>query len=134
MVLTAGRGLGSRAGCEKLALLAQRLGAQVAATRGAADAGWLGRDREIGLSGLRVAPELYVGCGVSGANFHTIGMEHAGCIVGINTDPTARIFELAHIRVVADVGETLGRLERYLDHAGTGRDPVALVKEFFLGL
>lgn len=67
----------------------------------------------MGLSGCRVQPELYLACGISGANFHTIGMEHSKCVAAVNTDPAARIFELAHIPFLDDVNHFL---ERFISH------------------
>lgn len=110
------------------------LGAQVGGTRGALDAGWISHDREIGLSGVRVAPELYVGFGLSGANFHTIGMEHAGYIVAVNCDPSARIHELAHCSVFKDAGLCIQQLTEHLkrlDQRQSHLDMTAAAKAYF---
>lgn len=110
VIVAAGRGAGGPEGIALIARFARAVGAQVAATRGAVDAGWLPRDREIGLSGKRVAPELYIACGVAGANFHTIGMEHSRTVIAVNRDPKARIFELADIAIVGEMGPCLTQL------------------------
>ncbi len=90
LVLTAGRGLGGQAGFQAVVELAE---AQVAGTRGALDERWISHEREIGLSGVRIATEVYVDFVVSGANFHTIGMEHAAYIITVNPDPAAVVKE-----------------------------------------
>ena len=122
VVVTVGRGVKDQACFDLIVRFAEAVGAQIAATRGAVEMGWLPKERELGLSGIRVTPELYVGCGVAGANFHTVGMEHAGTIVGINTDPRARIFELADVGIVADVGECI---RWSLEHLPSGPPPTA---------
>ena len=134
LVLCGGRGLGSREGFFAMVELAELLGGQAAGTRGALDAKWIAHDREIGLSGVRTAPEVYVGFGVSGANFHTIGMEHAGTIIAVDPDRSARIHQLAHCSVYADAtGCIRGLTERVraLGRGAPGFDPVALVKGYF---
>ena len=133
LVLTAGRGLGGRAGFQAVVELAELLAAQVAGTRGALDERWISHEREIGLSGVRIAPEVYVGLGVSGANFHTIGMEHAAYIVAVNPDPAARLHELAHCSIFADANLCVRELTahvRMLGREGIKSDPAAVVKEY----
>lgn len=115
IIITVGRGVSVGRPLALTIALAERVGGQLAATRGAAVRGLLPLEREIGLSGVRVAPKLYIGCGVSGANFHTIGMEKAAYIVAVNWDPTARIHTLAHCSVLADVESCIGALLEYLD-------------------
>lgn len=134
VIVAGGRGLGSRENFQAMVELAEMLGAQVGGTRGALDAGWIPHDREIGLSGIRTAPELYLGFGLSGANFHTIGMEHAKYIVAVNPDPKARIHELAHCGVLEDAGACIRELTdhlRHLDLRGGRFDAVSAVKTYF---
>ena len=106
--------MGNREGFSRLLCFADLIHAQVGGTRGAVDLGWIDKQREIGMSGKRVHPKLYIACGLSGANFHTIGMEHADIIVAINTDKKARIFELADIGILADAKAYLAQLNRFL--------------------
>ncbi len=75
----------------------------VSAGRGIPDMDWLPKTRQVGQSGKTVRPKLYVACGISGAMQHVAGMKDAGLIIAINTDPTAPIFEIAHLGFVADV-------------------------------
>ena len=110
ILISCGRGLEDDAGFYLAAEVAQAISAQIVGTRAAIDAGWISHDRELGLSGARVSPRLYIGCGVSGTNFHTIGMKHSQHIIAINNDPLARIFTLAHTSVIGDVKPILHAL------------------------
>lgn len=110
ILVSCGRGLEDDDGFHLATEVAQAISAQIVGTRAAIDAGWISHDRELGLSGARVSPRLYIGCGVSGTNFHTIGMKHAQHIIAINNDPLARIFTLAHTAVIGDVKPILRAL------------------------
>lgn len=90
--------------------LANALGGAVGSTRVATDEGWIGAETQIGQTGVAVAPTLYIGAGVSGAVHHRSGMQSAGTIVAINTDPEAPIFELADFGVVGDLFTVLPQL------------------------
>jgi electron transfer flavoprotein alpha subunit len=82
--------------------LAEALGAQIAATRKVTDQGWLPRGRQVGITGHSIAPKLYVALGVAGKFNHVIGVQSAGVIVAVNSDPNASIFEWADVGIVAD--------------------------------
>lgn len=83
--------------------LADVLGAAVGATRVATDEGWIAKEAQIGQTGVTVTPRLYIGAGVSGAVHHRGGMQAAGTIVAVNSDPDAPIFEIADFGVVGDL-------------------------------
>ena len=83
--------------------LADLLGAAVGATRVATDEGWIAKEAQIGQTGVTVTPRLYIGAGVSGAVHHRGGMQAAGTIVAVNSDPDAPIFEIADFGVVGDL-------------------------------
>ena len=103
IIVSAGRGIQKK---ENLALVeefAKAIGGVVGASRPLTDMDWLPKTRQVGQSGKTVRPKLYVACGVSGAMQHVAGMKDAGLIIAINTDPTAPIFEVAHVGFVADV-------------------------------
>jgi len=103
IIVSAGRGIQKK---ENLALIeefAKAIGGVVGASRPLTDMDWLPKTRQVGQSGKTVRPKLYVACGISGAMQHVAGMKDASLIVAINTDPTAPIFEVAHIGFVADV-------------------------------
>ena len=86
---------------------AKAIGGVVGASRPLTDMEWLPKTRQVGQSGKTVKPKLYVACGISGAMQHIAGMKDAGLIIAINTDPTAPIFEVAHVGFVANVLELL---------------------------
>ncbi|MGH3030674.1 MAG: FAD-binding protein [Gaiellaceae bacterium] len=107
IVLCAGKGIGGPEALPELEDHARRLGAAVGASRGAADAGWLPKNRQIGLTGRAVAPRLYVAVGVRGAFEHLVGSVKAGVIVALNSNERAPIFKGADVGVVGDWHETL---------------------------
>lgn len=87
--------------------LADLLGGAVGATRVATDEGWIDHSAQVGQTGVTIAPNLYIGLGVSGAIHHTAGMQAAGTIVAVNDDPDAPIFEMADFGVVGDINEVI---------------------------
>lgn len=107
VIVSAGRGIQKK---ENLALIeefAKTLGGVVGASRPLTDMEWLPKTRQVGQSGKTVRPKLYVACGISGAMQHVAGMKDSGLIVAINTDPSAPIFEIAHVGVVGNVLQIL---------------------------
>ncbi len=100
-----GRGIGGKENIELAEELAQKLGAVVSASRPVVDAGWLPRTRQVGKSGLKVKPKLYLMLGISGAPEHLEGMKSAELIIAINTDKKAPIFNVAHYGATADLFE-----------------------------
>jgi electron transfer flavoprotein alpha subunit len=104
-LVSIGRGIGSKDNVELAEELAQKLGATVSSSRPVVDAGWLPRTRQVGKSGLKVKPKLYLMLGISGAPEHLEGMKSAELIIAINTDKKAPIFNVAHYGATADLFE-----------------------------
>lgn len=115
VVFCAGKGIGGPEALPQIEDYARRLGAAVGASRGVADAGWLPKNRQIGLTGRAVAPRLYVAVGVRGAFEHLAGSVKASVIVGLNSNERAPIFKGADVGLVGDWNETLPPLVDALD-------------------
>ncbi len=102
-IVAVGMGAGDKETFDMIKELAELLDGEVGATRFAVEAGWVSHDRQIGQTGRTVRPELYVGCGISGAVQHTAGMSASKMIIAINKDPNAEIFKIADYGIVGDV-------------------------------
>lgn len=101
IVICAGMGLGQEN--VQLALrLADACNGAVGATRRVVDSGWLQRQYQVGLTGKFIAPDVYLGLGVSGRYNHSIGIQKSGKIIAVNSDPYAEIFKTADLGIVGD--------------------------------
>src|SRR5680860_1305423 len=103
ILVTGGRGLGKPEAFGILEELASALGGAVASTRAVVDSGWYPYATQVGQTGKVVSPKLYIGCGVSGAIQHKVGMQTSQVIVSINKDPNAPIFDFSDLGVVGDL-------------------------------
>lgn len=107
ILVAAGRGVKKKEDLEMLRELAHLLGGELACSRALVEKGWMSPSRQIGLSGSTVSPDYLITCGVSGTVQFMAGMKTAKNIIAINSDPDARIFEIAHYPVCADLYEVV---------------------------
>jgi len=107
VVVSGGRGVGSEEGFAALEALAELLGAAVGCSRVVTNQGWRPHADQVGQTGKRVAPELYVACGISGAIQHWVGMQAAKHVLAINTDRDAPMVTKADYAVIGDLHEVV---------------------------
>jgi electron transfer flavoprotein alpha subunit len=114
VLVAVGRGVQTQDNVALAEELAAALGGAVCASRPVIDQGWLPLSRQVGKSGMTVKPRLYLALGISGAPEHWEGMQGSQCIIAVNTDPKAPIFDGAHFGVVGDALEFIPLLTEKL--------------------
>ena len=104
IIISAGNGVREKEDIRLIENLAELFPkSAVAGSRPICDKKWLPCNRQVGVTGATVAPKLYMACGISGASQHIMGMRDAKCIVAINTDPHAAIFNFSDICIIEDL-------------------------------
>lgn len=103
IIVSVGLGIGAKRNITLAEELAEVLGATLAGSRGAVEAGWLTHDQQVGQSGVTVRPKVYIAIGISGAIQHLVGMQTSDFIIAINNDPEASILKVANFGIVGDL-------------------------------
>ncbi len=115
VIVAVGRGVKSDKDLDMVREFANTIGAEMACTRPCIESGWFDARRQIGLSGRTVKPKIIITLGVSGSVQFAAGMQNSDCIVAINNDPKASIFNIAHYGIVGDLYEIIPQLMDMVD-------------------
>ncbi|XMB72245.1 electron transfer flavoprotein subunit alpha/FixB family protein [Mycoplasmatota bacterium WC30] len=115
VLVSAGRGVGSKENMKSLYELADIITGEVSGTRAVVDNGWLDKERQVGQTGKTVRPDLYIACGISGAIQHVSGMEDSNLIIAINRNPNAHIFEVSDVGIVGDATKIIPEVIKELN-------------------
>jgi electron transfer flavoprotein alpha subunit len=120
VVVSGGRGAGSAEGFAPIEELAELLGAAVGCSRAVTMAGWRPHTDQVGQTGTKIAPEIYIACGISGATQHMAGCKGAKRILAINADREAPILQSADYAVIGDLHEVVPAISAAIRAARSG--------------
>ncbi len=115
IIIGVGMGIGGAENLPHVEELCRALDAHIGATRKVVDQGWLPRQLQIGLTGRSVSPHLYIALGIGGRFNHIVGIQRAGTILAINSDPNADIFKQCDFGIVGDWREVVGEMVRVVE-------------------
>ena len=115
ILVSAGRGFGSKENIVLADNLAKAVGGTVAGSRAAVDSGWLEEDLQVGQTGKTVRPNLYFALGISGAIQHLAGMEESDLIIAVNKNPDAPMFQTADLGIVGDINKVIPELTKLIE-------------------
>jgi len=110
IIISGGKGVGSASGFRRLRELADLLGGEVAASRGAVDSGFIGYAHQVGQTGQTVRPKVYFAFGISGAIQHLVGIKSSDRIIAVNKDPEAPIFKNCDYGIVGDLFDAIDEM------------------------
>ena len=117
VIVAIGRGIAKEENIPLASDLSTSLGGLLASSRPVVDSGWLDHSLQIGSSGQVVSPKLYLALGISGAIQHVVGMKGSKCIISVNKDPNAPIFELSDYGIVGDILEIIPKLNEAIKNS-----------------
>ena len=112
VVVGGGRGVGNAEDFDILEELADLLGGTVGSSRAAVNEGWRPHDDQVGLTGAKISPDIYIACGISGAVQHMVGCKGADTLLAINTDPEAAIMQKADYAITGDLHEVVPAISK----------------------
>ena len=125
-VLVVGQGVKNKKTAYVLQDVAEKIGAELGASRPVVMNAWIDMNRLIGASGLIISPKICIAAGVSGTGVFSVGIKNSEFIVAVNTDSNAPIFQIAHAGIVGDLQEILAELEKLIIAEKTGKGSHAL--------